>query len=143
MAKATDIQNALITQVETDSVLATEFAGKVAKGLGRNFDYNTLGRGIRVYLAGSDPRFANMTGVDEITSYFFMVTVLFADLDEASTEDRKAKYDEWVRDAIKADMSIGDTALDVEFGKTEYREDPKHEALHYVLVQITARAYEA
>ena len=140
--KATEIADALVAQMAANGDIAAEFTGKIGKGFGKNFNFNVDGQGIRVYLVSNDPDYINVTNQTEIVWYSFFIIVLFSDNDDVSAEDRKAKYDSWVRAAVKSDLSLGGKALNVEFGPTRYKEDPKSDVFHYILIQASVQSYE-
>lgn len=143
MSLATTVQNAIVTQLVTDTSIATEFTGKVAKGLGRNFNFNTDGQGIRVYLVSADQQFTDVSYHFKHTILTYLVTILFFEPDDAVGEERKIKYDDWVRKAIEKDVSFGGLALNTEIDNTAYKEDPMIDGSYFVVIPIIVQGHEA
>jgi hypothetical protein len=140
--KATEIQDQIVAQLLADADILTEFAGKIAKGLGRNFDYNTESRGIRVSLRTGDQDLKELPSNQKITQYDYFIVVLFFEPAEADAEDRKAKYDAWVRGAIESDFELKGKALNSNFNPTRYVEDPVTEGGNIIVIPLSVMAYQ-
>lgn len=139
---AINIQNQIISQLGANSNLSVEFSGKISKGLGRNFNFDADGQGIRVYLAASDQYVSEITTGRKESRHSFLIIVLFYEPNEVEGEIRKANYDAWVRDAIESDLSLNNLAYNVDMDNTQHREDPKVDGLHYVVIPVVVFTQE-
>lgn len=133
---ATLIQGAILTQVSANSNINAEFAGKIKKGVGRNFNFNTDGRGIRVFLYGEDCQMADVVGQGERSQYHYLIAVMFFEPDEEVAEVNKADYLEWLRASLRSDRSLAGNAENIDFGRAQYKEDPVTNGIHYVILPV-------
>lgn len=136
--KATEIQDALISQISANGNIAAEFTGKVGKGIGRNFNFNDDGRGIRVYLHGERHEMSDVISQRETSYYDYLLIVLFYETDDTVAEGKKADYGRWLIDSLKSDFTLGNKVQNVGWGATTYRDDPQFDGARYVVVPISA-----
>lgn len=149
------VRDALINALKADPDIISKIgANKVDYGLGRSVKNTMLPRSIRVVQLGRGKTEEDAEEIADFgggsayvwASYRFHVVVIFQlaeGEDEKDAEDYESDYDRIIRKAISADCTLGGIITDVELGRTILRQHPEKEGIYFVLLEVSALAYES
>lgn len=131
------VRNALIAQLQANTVLAAEFgATNIRKGIETQFDINTNTKGLRIATELSRQANADMTGGKINAMYGFSVVAYFYETDSGLVDDRMSEYDEWIREAIESDFSLGINVQKMEIGQTTYRTHQRIKNIYLAIIPL-------
>lgn len=142
---ARTVHNAIIGQLQNDTVIANEFGTNILKGYVRIEDVPLNGRVLRVSFIASDESESEeeLSGTRTLASYGFLITIGFYEPDSGTADERKADYDKMIRDAIDKDRSFGGVAIETtEMGRMTFVEPPEAEGYYFGVMPLTVEKYE-
>ncbi len=141
---ARTVRDALISQLQADTVLLAEFtAPQIKKGVESNFDINTATKGLRVALEISSQQPIGMNSTKVNATYGYSTIAYFYETDPEQVDDRMGQYDEIIREAVEKDLDLGSiNPTRIIIGQTRYRNHPKINNLYFCIIPVAVSVRE-
>ena len=129
---ATSVRNALLSQLQADSVLGAEFGStNVKKGIEANFDLDAATKGVRVGIQFSSQKMKEFVSKKVDAAYGFSLIAYFLETDFAKVDDRMILYDEFMREAVENIPDLGIDQLRLTIGTPQSRQHTKAQKLYF------------
>jgi len=140
---ATTVRDALLTQLQADTALVSEFtAPQIKKGVELNFDIKAATKGLRLAITASDQELVDMLSKRVNASYAYLVLAYFYETNPENVDDRMNLYDEIIREGVEKILDIGIEGARVSIGQTKYSQHPKIENLYFVVIPALIKVRE-
>lgn len=143
---ATTAHNAILTQLQNDTVLNNEFGSNILKGLTKIDNIPADGRVLRVGFVSSDELESKeeLSGTTTRAVYGFLISVGFYEPDTAKADERKTEYDRIIRNAIDSDRSFGGAVMETtEMGRMIFAEVGESEGYYIGVMPLVVEKFES